>query len=282
VTAPLIDVDALAAEIAAGAVRVADVRWYLATPGRGRAEYAAGHLPGAVFVDLATDLAGPEGPGRHPLPARDVFAGTMGRLGFSDGDLIVAYDDASGSVAARLWWMLRDIGHDRVAVLDGGIQAWTASGRPLETDPPERVATTMTVRPSLTRTIDRETLAARLGEVVVIDARASERYRGETEPIDPVAGHIPTARNVPHAENVATDLRFLPPRMLSARYQGAGATPGSEVVVYCGSGVTACHDVLAMTVAGLPEPMLYPGSWSDWCTAGMPVETGDGGPLRPD
>ncbi len=282
VTAPLIGADALAAEIEAGAVRVADVRWYLATPGRGRSEYAAGHLPGAVFVDLDTALTTRPGPGRHPLPPRHVFAATMGNLGLGDEDLVVAYDDASGSIAARLWWMLRDIGHDRVAVLDGGIQAWTAAGLPLETAVPEIVPTTMTVRPSLTRTIDRETLAARLGDVVVIDARAPERYRGETEPIDPVAGHIPTARNVPHAENVATDLRFLPARMLSARYQGAGAAPDADVVVYCGSGVTACHDVLAMTLAGLPEPMLYPGSWSDWSTAGMPAETGDGGTTGPE
>jgi thiosulfate/3-mercaptopyruvate sulfurtransferase len=277
VTAPLIGVEALAAEIEANAVRVADVRWYLATPDRGRADFAAGHLPGAVFVDLDAVLATHPGPGRHPLPPRDVFAAAMGGLGFGDDDLVVAYDDATGSVAARLWWMLRDIGHDRVAVLDGGIQAWVGAGLPLETTPPEVVPATMTVRPTLTRTIDRETLAARLGEVVVIDARAPERYRGETEPIDPVAGHIPSARNVPHAENVASDLRFLPARMLSARYQDAGATPGADVVVYCGSGVTACHDVLAMTVAGLPEPMLYPGSWSDWSTAGMPVETGDPG-----
>jgi len=281
VTAPLIGVDALAAEIAADAVRVADVRWYLAAPERGQEEYAAGHIPGAVFVDLAADLSSDDGPGRHPLPPRDVFAGTMGRLGFGDDDLIVAYDDASGSVAARLWWMLRDIGHDRVAVLDGGIQAWTASGRSLERSLPEIPPATMAVRAPLTRTIDRETLAGRLDELVVIDARAPERYRGETEPIDPEAGHIPTARNVPHADNVATDLRFLPARMLAARYGHAGATFDSEVVVYCGSGVTACHDALAMTVAGLPEPMLYPGSWSDWSTAGMPVETGDS-PLEID
>jgi len=235
-----------------------------------------------VFVDLDADLTTHPGPGRHPLPPRAVFAETMGRLGFGDDDLIVAYDDASGSVAARLWWMLRDIGHERVAVLDGGIQTWVASGRSLDTAIPGTAPATMTVRPPLTRSIDRETLAARLGDLVVIDARAPERYRGETEPIDPVAGHIPTARNVPHAENVATDLRFLPARMLSARYQGAGATPDAEVVVYCGSGVTACHDVLAMTVAGLPEPMLYPGSWSDWSTADMPTEIGDGGPLHPD
>ena len=272
---PLIDVDALAVAIDAATARVVDVRWYLDQPDGGTEAYRSGHIPGAVFMDLERDLATYPGPGRHPLPSRETFAATIGALGLGDDDLIAAYDDTSGSIAARLWWMLRDIGHARVAVIDGGIQAWEASGRPLETTTPDLLPAVMTVRPSLTRSIDRTALADRLGMVTLLDARAGERYRGEVEPIDPVAGHIPTARSVPLTENVAADLRFLPPSMLAARYRDAGVSADVDTVVYCGSGVTACHDILAMTVAGLPEPILYPGSWSDWSTAGMEVEVGE-------
>jgi thiosulfate/3-mercaptopyruvate sulfurtransferase len=271
---PLIGADALAGAIADGTMRVADVRWYLADPDGGHAAYRSGHLPGAVFVSLDDDLSSHPGPGRHPLPTREAFASTMGRLGLGDDHLIVAYDDRGGAIASRLWWMLRDIGHEAAAVLDGGIQGWLATGRPLETVIPAPAPAHLSVLPSLTRSIDRAALAERLGKVILIDARAGERYRGEVEPVDPVAGHIPTAHNVPQTENLATDLRFLPPRMLSARYQDVGVSRIGDTVVYCGSGVTACHDILAITVAGLPEPMLYPGSWSDWSTAGMPVETG--------
>jgi thiosulfate/3-mercaptopyruvate sulfurtransferase len=277
-TEPLVTADGLEAILSDAGTRLADVRWYLGEPERGIETYRAGHLPGAVFVDLERDLSAHPGPGRHPLPTREAFASTMGRLGFGDDHLVVAYDDRGGAVAARLWWMLRDIGHDAAAVLDGGIDGWMASGRPLDTHIAVHPAAVMTAGGSLTRSIDREGLVRRLGSVTVIDARAAERYRGETEPIDPVAGHIPTARNVPHSENIAADMRFLPPRMLSARYQSAGARPDVDTVVYCGSGVNACHDILAMAVAGLPEPMLYPGSWSDWGTTGMTVATGDEAP----
>jgi thiosulfate/3-mercaptopyruvate sulfurtransferase len=272
--APLVSADQLAELVEREEVRVADTRWYLAEPDRGIAAYREGHIPGAVYVHLEQHLSGGDGPGRHPLPDRKVFAASMGSLGFGDDDLIVAYDDRGGAIAARLWWMLRDIGHDAVRVLDGGLPAWIAAGHPVTTDVPAVGSAILTVGASLTRTIDRENLAESLGERTVVDARSTSRYRGDEEPIDPVAGHIPTAVNVPYEENVDTDGLFLPERMLAARYKSVGAR-GPDTVVYCGSGVTACHDALAMVVAGLDEPILYPGSWSDWVTADMPVMTGD-------
>lgn len=252
-------------------VRIADVRWYLGEPNKGHEEYHAGHIPGAVFVSLEDHLSAPAGPGRHPLPSRDEFAATMGRLGFGDDDFIVAYDDRGGAVAARLWWMLRDIGHDAVAILDGGLPGWIASGGSLSTGHPSPTSTAMTVRASSTRSIDRAALSERIGSVKLLDVRAPERFRGDDEPIDPVGGHIPTALNSPITDNLDDLGAFLGVDELRARYSGL---EGEEVVVYCGSGVTACHSILAMKLAGLPEPILYPGSWSDWSTAGMPVATG--------
>lgn len=254
-------------------VRIVDVRWYLGDPERGRAEYEAGHIPGAVFADLDLDLSAPDGPGRHPLPDKGAFADTMSRLGLGDDHLIVAYDSSGGSVAARLWWMLRWIGHPGARVLDGGIQAWVDAGENLDTDTPEITPGSMTVRPSASRTIDRETLVQRMGSVALIDARARERYRGDTEPVDAKAGHIPSAGNVPFVENLAADGRFLPPALLGARYRFE--VGDAEPVVYCGSGVNACHAALAMVVAGFDEPTLYPGSWSDWSSTDLPIETGD-------
>jgi thiosulfate/3-mercaptopyruvate sulfurtransferase len=199
----------------------------------------------------------------------------MGRLGIGDEDLVVAYDDVGGAVAARLWWMLRDVGHDRVQVLDGGIQAWIAAGRGLESGTVARPITTMTVGPSLTRQVDRHEVRAKLGSVLLLDARAPERYRGEVEPVDPVAGHIPTARNAPTGDNLDSDGRFLEPEALRARFTALGVDRSDETIVYCGSGVYACHLALAMARAGLPEATLYPGSWSDWGTEGGEVATGD-------
>ena len=273
-SSPLISADDLAVLVDHGEAKVADTRWYLAEPERGLAAYRQGHIPGAVYVHLEEVLSAPHGPGRHPLPRRDDFASAMGALGFGDDDLVVAYDDRGGAIAARMWWMLRHIGHPQVMVLDGGLPAWIAAGHPVTADEPEVTQATMTVGESLTRTIDREDLAESLGEVTVVDARSMARYRGDEEPIDPVAGHIPTAVNVPYEENVDTEGLFLPRRMLSARYRSVGAR-GPDTVVYCGSGVTACHDALAMVVAGLDEPILYPGSWSDWVANDMPVVTGD-------
>jgi thiosulfate/3-mercaptopyruvate sulfurtransferase len=251
-------------------LRICDVRWWLADPAKGRRDYAAAHLPGAVFVDLDRDLSAPIGPGRHPLPDPAVFAARMEALGVGDGSEVVAYDDAGGTVAARLWWMLDDLGHARVHVLDGGLDAWIAASGPLTTEVSEPRQGRLTLRGTWTRVVDRDTLAQRLGSVSLIDARAPERYRGDIEPVDAVPGHIPTAISRPTAGNLRPDGRLLPPDALGRRFAGL-----DEVVTSCGSGVTACHNALAMRIAGLPDPLLYPGSYSDWAGTGMTVATGD-------
>jgi thiosulfate/3-mercaptopyruvate sulfurtransferase len=244
---------------------LADVRWY---PNRdARAAFEEGHVPGAIFVDVDRDLAGPvEGEsGRHPLPAPEAFAEAMSRLGIADSARVVAYDDVSGSVAARLWWMLSVTGH-QVAVLDGGFRAWEGA---VETGPPrERPRARFTARPwPADRIVGPEEVdQLRIDpSALVLDARAGERYRGEVEPIDPVAGHIPGARSAPWSENLdpATG-RFLPPEDLRGKYEAKGAGGRSWVAAYCGSGITSCHDLLAMEVAGLPTGKLFVGSWSGW------------------
>jgi thiosulfate/3-mercaptopyruvate sulfurtransferase len=257
-----------------GPVVFADVRWYLGEPARGRAEYETGHIPGAVYVDLEHHLSASKGPGRHPMPSRQDFAARIGRLGVGNGDTVVAYDDRGGAVAARLWWMLRDIGHDRAYVLDGGVGAWTASGRQLVAGSESRDPTTMTVSESATRTHDRVEVRRRLGTVTLLDARAPERYRGDEEPVDPVAGHIPTAVSADLNLNLDADLRFLPADALRSRFAALGVAADEDTIVYCGSGVTACHNALALIRAGFPEPILYPGSWSDWSTSDGAVATG--------
>ena len=280
----LIAVDALRDRIADPGLRLVDVRWYLGRPGDGRRAYEAGHLPGAIHLDLDADLAGSaaNGPGRHPLPSPAAFAERLGRAGIGDGSTVVAYDDVGGWVAARLWWMLDRIGHPACAVLDGGLPAWVAGGLPLETAVPRRPRATLTVRGAAASdadggwpgTIDRDGLRGRLGGLVLLDARAGARYRGETEPVDPVAGHIPTAVSAPTDGNLGPDGRFLPPDALRRRFVALGADGSRDVVTSCGSGTSACHHALAMRAAGLPDPILYPGSWSDWSTAGYPVATG--------
>jgi len=273
----LISADQLAARIGDPRLRVVDVRWYLGRPGEGRVAYDAGHLPGAIFVDVDSDLVAPSGPGRHPLPDPTVFAARMGDLGIGSEYHVVAYDDVGGWVAARLWWMLDDLGHRAVSVLDGGYQAWTGGGYPVEVAEPAWPEADLVLADRWTKVVDRDGLRSRLGEVVLLDARAAPRYRGEIEPIDPIGGHIPTARNAPTDGNLAPDGRFLGAGELEARFRalGAGGADGStQVVNSCGSGVSACHNALAMRIAGLPDPILYPGSWSDWSTAGYPVATG--------
>lgn len=254
-------------------LRLLDVRWWLTDPDRGRRDYDQAHLPGAIWVDLVAELAGHDGPGRHPLPDPVAFAGRMAALGVADDSDVVVYDDAGGSIAARLWWMLEDLGHRRVRVLDGGIGAWVAAGGPLTAEPPTPPAgaASLHLATRWSRVIDREHLVPRLGSVAVIDARANERYRGDTEPVDPRPGHIPTALSRPTTGNLAADGRFLDPPTLRARF----ANLGPDVVTYCGSGVTACHNALAMRVAGLPDPMLYEGSYSDWSRSDLPVALGD-------
>jgi thiosulfate/3-mercaptopyruvate sulfurtransferase len=272
-------VDAAWLEAKRGDLLLADVRWYL--DGRsGRAAYEAGHIPGAIHVDLDRHLAGPASPaaGRHPLPDPAAFAAAMSELGVGDADAVVAYDDAGGAVAARLVWMLRVIGHP-AALLDGGLAAWPG---PLEAGalarPPARFTATPWP-PERLAGIDEVAGVAAAGErLVLLDARAPERYRGETEPVDPRPGHIPGARNLPFTGNLdpATG-RYLAGIDLRARYEAAGAGEGAgDVIVYCGSGVTACHDLLALEAAGLGPGRLYPGSWSQWSNdRARPAATGE-------
>ncbi len=257
-------------------LRIVDCRWYLGQPGAGRTAYDAGHLPGAIHVDADADLVARDGPGRHPLPDPAAFAARLGALGIGNEHLVVAYDDVGGWVAARLWWMLDDLGHGRVAVLDGGLAAWTSSGRPLTTAVPSWPVARLVLADRWVRTIDREALRERLGAIRLLDARGAPRYRGETEPIDAVAGHIPTAVHAPTDGNLAPDGRFLSAAGLADRFAALGADGRSgEVVTSCGSGIAACHNALAMRAAGLPDPILYPGSYSDWTQHGLPVATGD-------
>jgi len=280
----LISPEELAARIDEPDLRIVDVRWYLGRPGAGRAAYDAGHLPDAIHLDLDNDLVAPEGPGRHPLPEPSWLAARLGRAGIGDGDLVVAYDDVGGWIAARLWWMLDNLGHPRASVLDGGLTAWTALGLPTTTDEPEFEPAELHLADHWSRVVDRGDLLKRLRSQrrpVLLDARAGPRYRGEVEPIDPVAGHIPTALNAPTDGNLGTDGRFLPADALRQRFAGLGAD-GGDVITSCGSGVSACHHALAMRIAGLPDPILYPGSWSDWSTAGYPAATGPEPGTLPD
>jgi thiosulfate/3-mercaptopyruvate sulfurtransferase len=270
---PLISPEDLAARLSDPDVRIADVRWFLGEPERGKREYEAGHLPGAVFVDLDTDLAAPSGPGRHPLPDPAAFAARMGELGFGSDDVIVAYDDSLGTIAARLWWMLDNLGHERVVLLDGGLRAWRAAGQPETTEVPDRAPATMRLADRWKNVVDQDELIDRLGDVTLIDARAPERYRGEVEPVDPAAGHIPSAVNAPAKIALDEGGRFLGPAELAERLASV-APPDRPVVTSCGSGVTACHTALALRLAGRPDPLLYPGSFSDWSRSGRPVAVG--------
>jgi thiosulfate/3-mercaptopyruvate sulfurtransferase len=279
----LISTDELAEQLDDPGLRLADVRWYVGEPGRGRREYEEGHLPGAVFVDLDSDLAAPTGPGRHPLPDPAVFAARMGELGFGRDDLIVAYDDSLGTIAARLWWMLDNLGHERVALLDGGLKAWRAAGLQLSSDsvalPPREP---MALAADWSGVIDRPALIERLGAITLLDARAAERYRGDVEPVDPKPGHIPSAVNAPARISLAADGRFLPSDEVAGRLT-AVAPVDRPVVVSCGSGVTACHTAFAFRLAGLPDPLLYPGSYSDWSRTDLPIAVGaePGKPVGP-
>jgi thiosulfate/3-mercaptopyruvate sulfurtransferase len=270
---PLVSAERLAARLGESDLRIADVRWTLGDPERGRREYEAGHIPGAIFVDLDRDLAAPTGPGRHPLPDPATFTRRMAELGFGSADFIVVYDDALGAVAARLWWMLDNLGHERVALLDGGLRAWRAVGLPESTDIPGPSPADLHLADRWSRVIDRDELVERLGGVTLLDARVAERYRGETEPVDPVPGHIPSAVNAPAKIALGSDGSFLPSDALAERLRSV-APPDRPVVASCGSGVTACHTALAMRLAGLPDPLLYPGSYSDWSRSGSTVATG--------
>lgn len=261
---PLIDVPSLVRALRERPPPVVlDVRWHLAGP-PGIDAYRRGHLPGAVFVDLDRDLAGRPGRGgRHPLPDARVFQDAMRRAGVFRDRLVVVYDDADSTAAGRAWWTLRYFGHRRVRVLDGGYRAWAESGQPVATAIPAPEPGDFEARPGRLPVLDADGAAALAGDGVLLDARAGERYRGEVEPVDPVAGHIPGAVSAPTVGNVGVDGRFLPADLLRERFAKLGATDAVDVGVYCGSGVTAAHEVLALTVAGVPAA-LYIGSWSNW------------------
>jgi thiosulfate/3-mercaptopyruvate sulfurtransferase len=237
-----------------------DCRWELGRPERGRELYLEGHIPGAAFLDVERELSAPPAKpgGRHPLPSPEDFARAAGKGGIGAGAFVVAYDQGMTGGAARLWWLLRHFGHDDVAVLVGGIGAWAG---PLRAGEEEITEAVFEPRPREDDVIEADELERRLGTqgLVVLDARASERYRGDVEPIDPVAGHIPGALNLP----------FMHVGEIPAEALGA-----QELVVYCGSGITACVDLLALARAGRDDARLYAGSWSDWCSRGLPVETG--------
>jgi thiosulfate/3-mercaptopyruvate sulfurtransferase len=264
---PLVEAGWLRDHVNDADLRVIDFRWYLQRRD-GREEYLRGHIPGAVFVDLEA-VTGRVGGGRHPLPPAAQFEGEMQKAGVNGDTRVVVYDDTGGSTAARLWFLLGYFGHRTQAVLDGGLQAW---GEPLETDVPVvQPGDFKSSEPDRSRVLDFDAVRALRG-VPLIDARAGERYRGETEPIDPKAGHIPGALSAPFTENLGPDRRFKSPPELRRRYEALGAANGA--VFYCGSGVNATHHLLAMSIAGLPNARLYAGSWSDWSNRDAPVATG--------
>ena len=252
-----------------------DVRWRLGGP-PGVDSYRAGHPPGAVFVDLDRDLAAPPGlGGRHPLPDPAVFQQAMRAAGVSQDRPVVVYDDRDATAAARGWWLLRYYGHEDVRVLDGGYQAWRAAGLPVSQADPAGPPGDFTARPGGMPVLDAAGAESMARTGLLLDARAGERYRGEREPVDPVSGHIPGAVSAPTADNVNPDGTFRSAAELAARFADLGAdSPGHGVGAYCGSGVTAAHEVLALALAGLPAA-LYVGSWSDWITdPARPVATG--------
>ncbi len=260
-------------------VTLLDVRYRMGGPS-GEAEYAAGHLPGAVYVDMDTALAAPAGAGgRHPLPDPAVFEAAMRRAGVSGDRAVVVYDDWSGRAAGRAWWLLRHHGHPDVRVLDGGLAAWVAAGGTLDTEAVEVQAGDFTL--SSEKGMPVVEAGGVLDVPVLVDARAAERYRGEVEPVDPVAGRIPGAVNVPTSTNLRADGTFRSADELRALYAAAGVTGDDEVAAYCGSGVTAIHDILAMEIAGIPAA-LYPGSWSGWIVdPTRPITSGSPGTPSP-
>ncbi|MCS0582547.1 sulfurtransferase [Massilia pinisoli] len=286
----LIEPAALAAHV--NDMRVRDPKWVvvdcrhdLMNLAAGRDAYAAGHIPGAVFADMETELSGAKRDaagafrGRHPLPEKDAFIELLRRWGVDDDTQVVAYDAHGGMYAARLWWMLRWVGHGAVAVLDGGLPAWQAAGQPVVTDvpaPPARGG--VSARPALVTTVDVNAILHNVehGGKTIVDARAPDRFRGENETIDPVGGHIPGARNRFFKDNLQPDGRFKAPEQLKAEL-GVAVGDAKDAIMQCGSGVTACHNLLALEVAGMPGAALYPGSWSEWTAdPKRAVATGNG------
>jgi len=258
-----------------------DCRFSLDDPGRGRREYLLAHIPGAVYAHLDEDLSGPVVPGktgRHPLPPVDLFARTLSTWGIGPGVQVVAYDDTGGSIAARFWWMLRWLGHTAVAVLDGGWPAWQQAGHPTREGLENRTKRHFRPHPRPEVLVSSEQVQSLLHnpDWRIVDSRTPERFRGEVEPIDPVAGRIPGAINAPHTETVDPQGRFLPAKTLRGHFKARlGDVDPSRVIFYCGSGVTAARNILAMLHAGLGEARLYAGSWSEWVAdPRRPIEKG--------
>ncbi len=261
----LVSSEALSRELSGW--RVFDCRHDLANPALGEQQYREAHIPGALFAHLDRDLSGPKSGnnGRHPLPARSAFIAWLGKQGLNASDRVACYDAGSGAMAARLWWMLRWAGHESVAVLDGGLAKWRAEKRPVTRDVPRFAETKYPDQASRAAALDVEEVEKNLKRMLLLDARAPVRFRGEQEPIDPVAGHIPGAANRFNAENISAQGTFKSPDELRKEFQTLlGAHDSSEVVHYCGSGVAACHNLLAMEIAGLAGGKLYAGSWSEW------------------
>jgi thiosulfate/3-mercaptopyruvate sulfurtransferase len=266
---PLITTSELADGLSDPGWLVADCRFELGKPEAGVAAWRAGHIPGAVHVDLERDLSVPVTPtsGRHPLPSPAAFAATLGRLGIGNDTRVACYDTGSGAFAARLWWMLRWVGHDTVAVLDGGFAAWIAEGRPVSTgSAPARRAATFVPRPRPGMVLDVDGVLRALAEGgTLVDLRGAERFRGDVEPIDAVAGHVPGAVNLPYPDNLGPDGRFRAVGEIAELWRArAGAAPGRAPICMCGSGVTACQGLLALEAAGIHGGRLYGGSWSEW------------------
>ena len=268
----LVSCEWLARHLSDPDLRVADVRWSLMDKGKGYREYREAHIPGAVFLDVDTDLAAPRGngPGRHPLPAPDDFAAVMSRAGIGSRTHVVAYDFGDGSTAARLWWLLRYFGHERVSLLDGGIKRWVVEGHPIETGVQTHAPAAFTPEPHPERVVDAAAVERLRADprALVLDVRMTERYEGRREPVDPVAGHIPGAKNRPYPGNVrsAEDPRFLPSEELHEAFEQLGAARAGRIACYCGSGVNACQALFALELAGFRDALLYAGSWSDWCS----------------
>ncbi|MEZ5439296.1 MAG: sulfurtransferase [Lysobacteraceae bacterium] len=274
----LVSVESLATQLGEGRLRLIDCRFDLRDSGAGRRGFIAAHLPGAIYADLDTDLSdlNIEGRGRHPLPSASTFSEAVSRWGLHPDDPVVVYDSSDGSMAARLWWMLSLFGHQKVAVLDGGIQAWVKAGGRTESGwPPAPEPSLYRGRFNVRRIASTAVVAARMATQggALIDARAPERFRGEIEPIDRVAGHIPGAVNRPYVANLRADGRFKPAAVLREEFDELlGDTPPEETLLMCGSGVTACHHALAMQHAGLSGARVYAGSWSEWISdAARPV-----------
>lgn len=272
----LISCDELAAHAGDETWRPFDCRHDLNDPDAGRRAYATGHIPGAAFAHLDDDLSDPvdETTGRHPLPSRDRFLSWCRNAGIRDETTVVAYDDVGGAFAARLWWLLRDYGHDRVHILDGGLPAWKDARLGLTTEEPGIDPSGFDGEPGHMPRVDAQTIQG--NGLRVLDARDPPRYRGDEEPIDEKAGHIPDALNAPFRQNLTPDGKFRDAGTLRRRYaELLGHAPADQSVSYCGSGVTACHNIIAIEEAGLGTPRLYPGSWSEWIRdPDRPVRTG--------